>query len=469
MAYLRTAMDAAFWDLNVSTPQALDGVAKGVPGEAVPLDGARASKVLRIQQLSLLKNGFPLGIVPSYVPSPNHKELGAFALQSLVGNFSVGDWWVGLIGHLRPKKLISSIKAEVSAAEEWDLALLKDTAKHFLDKSLYAINLCSQIPLTYSSSLLLSIEKHGERKRQCTKAMLFHKLPDHDITLEAGWPELFIDHKGKYWEVPESVSLDCSSVVSESGFRYRFGIHRNSGTPQAFDSTNADAPVTLLPGVCAKAGFSYEKSKDLWRQKETKQDLIIHTERGEYLRPAYDINMKEPHAAISGIIGGTCAAWFGGGKGLLSADVNGSSGAKDRGRFGVDLFGSGCFTFQHGKFRKLFGDLTRVDVRLDVASATALAKSMSNLFRSSQSYQSPNLPSSPRLDLIFQQQVVGPIVLRVDSKLSLESSTGKHGPQLEDVIYSLNYSLRLLQSGKVVAWYSPRRKEGMIELRLFEF
>ncbi|KAK4410924.1 protein TRIGALACTOSYLDIACYLGLYCEROL 4, chloroplastic [Sesamum angolense] len=175
MAYLRTAMDAAFWDLNVSTPQALDGVAKAVPGEAVPLDGARASKVLRIQQLSLLKNGFPLGIVPSYVPSPNHKELGSFALQSLVGKFSVGDWWVGLIGHCRPKKLISSIKAEVSAAEEWDLALLKDTAKHFLDKSLYAINLCSQIPLTYSSSLLLSIEKHGERKKRSTKAMLFHK------------------------------------------------------------------------------------------------------------------------------------------------------------------------------------------------------------------------------------------------------------------------------------------------------
>ncbi|KAL0429413.1 UNVERIFIED_CONTAM: protein TRIGALACTOSYLDIACYLGLYCEROL 4, chloroplastic [Sesamum radiatum] len=468
MASLRTAMDSAFWDLNISTPQALDGVAKAVPGEAVPLDGAKGSKVLRIQQLSLLKNGFPLGIIPSYVPSPNHKELGSFALQSLVGKFCVGDWWVGLIGHFRPKKLISSIKAEVSAAEELDLALLKDTAKHFLDKSLYAINLCLQIPLTYSSSLLLSIEKHGERKRRCTKAMLFHKLPDHDITLEAAWPELFIDHKGKYWEVPESVSLDCSSLVSESGFRYRFGLHKNNGAPQAFDSTIADAPVALLPGVCAKAGFSYEKSKDLWRQKETKKDLIIHTEIGQYLRPAYDIRLKEPHAALSGIIGGTCEAWFGGGKGSLSTDVKGSSGAKDRGRFGVDLFGSGCFTFQHGKFRKLFGDLTRVDVRLDVASATALAKSVANLFRSSQSYRSPNLPSSsPRLDLIFQQQVVGPIFFRVDSKLSLESSTG--GPQLEDVIYSLNYSLRLLQSGKVVAWYSPRRKEGMIELRVFEF
>ncbi|KAI3449024.1 hypothetical protein Pfo_005689 [Paulownia fortunei] len=455
MANLRTAMDAAFWDLNISTPQALDGVSKAVPGDPIPLDGARASKALRIQQLSLLGNGFPLGIIPSFSPSANHKELGSVALQSLLGKAAIGDWWVGLIGQFRPKKLISSIKAEVSAAEDWELPLLKETAKHFLDKSLYAIGLCSQISLTSSSSLLLSSEKH-----------------DHDITLEAAWPELFIDHKGKYWEVPESISLDCSSLVSESGLRYRFGIHKNSGHPQAVDSVNAETPLALLPGLFAKAAFSYEKSKDLWRQKETKEDVIIETEQGQFWRPSYDIRLREPHAAISGILGGTCEAWLGGGKGSAdpTQDVDrSSSGTKDRGRFGADLFGSVCYTFQHGKFRKSFGDLTRIDARLDIGSASALAKKVSNLFRSSQSNQPQNELSSPRLNLIFQQQVAGPIVFRVDSKFSLDSSSGRHGPHLEDLIYSLNYSLRLLGSGKVVAWYSPKREEGMIELRMFEF
>lgn len=66
-------------------------------------------------------------------------------------------------------------------------------------------------------------------------------------------------------------------------------------------------------------------------------------------------------------------------------------------------------------------------------------------------------------------QVAGPIVVRFDSKFSLGSSSGKQGPHMEDLICSLSYSLRLLRSGKVVAWYSPKRKEGMIELRLFEF
>lgn len=69
----------------------------------------------------------------------------------------------------------------------------------------------------------------------------------------------------------------------------------------------------------------------------------------------------------------------------------------------------------------------------------------------------------------LQMQVAGPIVFRVDSKFSLKSSAGWPGIQMDDFVCSLNYSLKLLHSGKVVAWYSPKRKEGMIELRLFEF
>ncbi|KAL3624542.1 hypothetical protein CASFOL_031210 [Castilleja foliolosa] len=459
MANLRTAMDAAFWDLNISSPQALDGVARAVPGDPIPLDGTRASKALRVQQISLLGNGFPLGIIPSFSPSSNQKEVGSFALQSLLAKVAMGNWWGGLVGQFRPKKLISSIKSEVSSAEEWELPLIKDTAKHFMDKSLYAIGLFSQIALTSSSSLLFSTEKHGEKKSRRTKAMLFHKLPDHDVTLEAAWPELFVDRHGKYWEVPESISLDCSSLVSESGLRYRFGLHKNSGVPQAVvNSLDSQLPVGLLPGICAKAAFSYEKSKDFWREKETKEDVLIETENGEVWHPSYDVRLKEPHAAISGIMGGTCETWL--------------DGAKDnrRGRFGADLFGSLCYSYQLGKFRNTFGDLTRIDARLDIHSASALAKKVSNLFMSAKSNRSTTESASPRLNLIFQQQIAGPIVFRVDSKFSLDSSSsGKRGPHLEDMICSLNYSLRVLRSGKVVAWYSPKRNEGMIELRLFDF
>ncbi|KAL7137758.1 hypothetical protein ABFS83_10G114400 [Erythranthe nasuta] len=60
MANLRTAMDAAFWDMNISTPQALDGASKAVTGDPIPIEGGRASKALSIQQLSLLGIGFLL-------------------------------------------------------------------------------------------------------------------------------------------------------------------------------------------------------------------------------------------------------------------------------------------------------------------------------------------------------------------------------------------------------------------------
>lgn len=93
MANLRTAMDATFWDLNISTPQNIDGVCKAIPGDPIPLDGARASRALRFQQVSLLGNGFPLGIIPSFSPSINHKELGSLALQSLIGRAVIGDWY----------------------------------------------------------------------------------------------------------------------------------------------------------------------------------------------------------------------------------------------------------------------------------------------------------------------------------------------------------------------------------------
>ena len=63
MANLELAMDFVFWDQNISTPKTLEGSAKLVPGEPFLLDGARASKALRIQQLAFLKNGFILGLL----------------------------------------------------------------------------------------------------------------------------------------------------------------------------------------------------------------------------------------------------------------------------------------------------------------------------------------------------------------------------------------------------------------------
>ncbi|XP_031277562.1 protein TRIGALACTOSYLDIACYLGLYCEROL 4, chloroplastic [Pistacia vera] len=471
MANLRTAMDSAFWDQPISSPLTLEGTANSVPGQPFPLDATRASRALRIQQLSLLGLGFPLGLIPSYSNLPQ-KELGSFSIQSLLLKPSISNWWLGLVGQFRPKKLISNVKREFSNADELEVSMFRDTTKHIFDKSLYSIGVCSQLALTPSSSLLWNTERHGERKGLRHKFMLYHKLPNHDITLEAGWPQLFIDHKGEYWDVPESISLNMSSVASDSPLQYRFGLHKNSGHPQSVNAINGEAPVALMPGLCAKAAFSYEQSKDIWRIKETKEDFVLKTKRGKFWCPAYDVRLKEPHATVSAVIGGTCAAWLGGrenSKAIESQDGDTSMTIKKRSPLNADLFGSVCCTFQHGKFRKLFNDMTRVDARLDISSVSGLGKKVLNIFKTSSVSNADNSLSSPRLNFIFQQQVAGPIVFRVDSQFLLDSTLEKHAPHMEDLIYSLSYSLRLLRSGKVVAWYSPKRKEGMIELLLFEF
>ncbi|GAV71801.1 DUF3769 domain-containing protein [Cephalotus follicularis] len=480
MANLETAMDSAFWDQNIASPKTLEGMARSIPGDPFPLDAGRASRALRIQQLSLLGLGFPFGIIPSYSSTAtslrDNKDnaLGSFSLQSLIFKTatSSSNWWLGIIGQFRPKKLISSIKAELSNADELELPTIKEAAKHFLDKSLYSIGLCTQLSLSPSSSLLWATQRLGEEKKPRHKLIYYHQLPDHYISLEAAWPELFMDHKGGYWEVPESISLDMASHTSESGLRYRFGLHKSSGHPQAFDTDRSDAPSALKPGLCAKAAFSYEKSRDIWRQKQHRKDIMVKTDKGWNYRPSYDSRLSEPHAAISGILGGTCAAWLGGRQSSTTFESQGGDSVvttEKSSPVNADLFGSVCYTFQHGKFRKLYGDLTRLDARLDICSASALAKRVFNNFRSSSASRADCSLSSPRLNLIFQQQVAGPIVFRVDSRFMLDSSSGKVGPQMEDLICSLSYSLRLLHSGKVVAWYSPKRKEGMIELRLFEF
>ncbi|KAJ4892321.1 hypothetical protein Rs2_32069 [Raphanus sativus] len=463
MANLNSAIDSVFWDQNLSSPQTLQGTARSVPGEPFPVDGARASRSHRIQQLSLLREGFPLGVIPAFGPSSD-KRLGSFSLNSLLLSPSSSNWWAGLVGQFKPKKLFADIKTSISKAEEWDLQLFKNTTKHIVDKSLYSVGLWTQIALGSSSSLLLSAERLGDKDGIRKKLMFVHPLEKHDLTVEAAWPDLFLDHKGRFWDVPESLNFDVSSLAPETtGLHYRFGVHKSKGDPQqvnAAESSGGDAPpASLMPGLCAKAAVSYKANRVLWRPKEKEEEEEDDDVDSPVFLP-YDLRLKEPHAAVSGIVGSSLAAW-----------ITGRDIIMKRSPISADVFGSACCTFQKGRFSKLYGDLTRVDARVDVSSASALAKRIFHAIRRSSGSEKTDddatSASSPRLNLIFQQQVAGPIVFKVDSQF--EVGAGKFGAEMEDLVYSLNYSLRLLESGKVVAWYSPKRKEGMVELRVFEF
>lgn len=110
------------------------------------------------------------------------------------------------------------------------------------------------------------------------------------------------------------------------------------------------------------------------------------------------------------VLGGICTAWFWNPEFPLAVESREGGifpvASAKRSPFSADLFGSVCYTFQHGKFRKIYGDLTRVDARLDISSASALAQRVFNVLSGSSvsSFRRPS--SSPRVNLIFQQQVL---------------------------------------------------------------
>lgn len=119
------------------------------------------------------------------------------------------------------------------------------------------------------------------------------------------------------------------------------------------------------------------------------------------------------------MIGSSFAAWLAdrqdSGDGGVSASTNKNSPVS------ADLFGSVCYTYQHGRFRELTGDLTRLDARLDICSASALAKRVLSCFRNSFANSAKDPISHPRLNLIFQQQVC-PFV----KKKKLDCNTTMH-------------------------------------------
>lgn len=77
------------------------------------------------------------------------------------------------------------------SGDELEIPAFKDVAKHIVDKSLYALGLFSQISLTDDTSLLLNVERHGERKGRRSKATLFHKVNYQQFSFQMDFSYIF--------------------------------------------------------------------------------------------------------------------------------------------------------------------------------------------------------------------------------------------------------------------------------------
>lgn len=369
------------------------------------------------------------------------------------------------------QKFVSNVKKGPLVAETKS-SWMQNIGRHLQDKSLYAVNLCSELLLTFDDTVLLSIEKSGDEKTTKKKAVLHHKFPNHNLTVAAASPELYVDTSGTYWDVPLSLAVDLASVPSDSGLSYHLCAQHNSGTAKQFESdqNNDEIPATLLPGISVKSAFSYKKNIDIWRSEGSKIKMV----------QPYDMFTSTPHISASGIIGAVMNASFGDNylrakAGDESHGLRGFSfhNSRMKAALSADAFVSTTFTAQYGNFQKIFFDLTRFHARLDFPSGSELIFGAASLAHKFFSSQNPSVEAVQALcptaaTLSLQQQLVGPFSFRVETEVACDFKNGSWNLHVDQPVFAIEHALQVLGSAKAIAWYSPKHKEFMMELRFFE-
>ncbi|XP_042476637.1 protein TRIGALACTOSYLDIACYLGLYCEROL 4, chloroplastic [Macadamia integrifolia] len=468
MRNLRWAMDAGFWDLDMSTPRVIDGVARPVLGDPLPLGLSRGTRLSRPKQIDFMQRFIYMPFVPSYVGDPASDSHG-LSLQRVITFPFRENWFATALVQLNLQKLISSVK-EWQSNNTMDSSWLRNIGRLLCSKSIYARGLCSEFLITPDTTVLVSSDIHGENKRPRNKAVFNHKFPWHDLTVEAVWPDLFVDKVGTYWDVPLLMTIDLASLPSDSGFSNHFTVHYNGGEPKQFDGDQiGQIPPTLLPGICAKHAFSIKKDVDIWRNKAGKLKMV----------QPYDIFLSDPHISASGIIGTVVTASFGDN----SVRSQGKDAVLGPGGFSLyspgkksallaDLFASVSYTAQHGHFQRLFLDLTRLHARLDFLSGSKFIAGAARLAQDLYHSQPTNLEAvqaiCPDVTLSLQQQIGGPFSVRVDSRLGLDLNNKGWNAHVHESVFAIEFALQDLGSAKALLWYSTKHREAMVELRFFE-
>ncbi|CAH9129601.1 unnamed protein product [Cuscuta epithymum] len=175
-------MDAGgFWDLDLSTPVTLDGQARPVPGDPLPLGLSRGHRLSRTRQVDFFQRFMLLPFVPSLA------ACSGFLVQRAISLNICENWITTLLGQLNVQKLISSIRnkgPEFPLESSW----LQTVRKHLNDKSLYALNIGSEILLTPEDMLLVSYT-HGDDRTHRRKAVLHHKASLYALHNNHAWLE----------------------------------------------------------------------------------------------------------------------------------------------------------------------------------------------------------------------------------------------------------------------------------------
>ncbi|CAN1805101.1 Protein TRIGALACTOSYLDIACYLGLYCEROL 4, chloroplastic [Linum perenne] len=475
MNKLRWAMDGGFWDLDISTPVTLEGEARAVPGHPLPLGISRGTRLSRPKQIDFFQRFMLTPLLPSYSYS-SASTSHSLSLQRGLTIPITQNWFAALQGQFNLHKFMSSLRKcreFLQPSGPQSPSLLSDIGACLRDKSLYALGISSELSLTPQDTLLLSSDAYGgDDTPPRRKAVFQHEFPHHNLTLEAVSPALFMDKTGNYWDVPLSLALDLASIPSNSGASYHFCMRHIAGLPKLFqssDQTPGRIPTTLLPGTTLRHAMSLKKNVEIWRSQAKKLKMV----------QPFDIFLSSPHVSASGIIGAAVTA--SNGETSLGSEVDDSQNTAGfsyrspalNSAVHADMFSSVSFVAQHGSFQKCFLDLTRFHARFDFPSGRRFLTGASQLAHDFVNSQQPSMRTieaiCPNATVSLQQQIVGPFSLRVDYQVNVELKNKRNWEvHAHDTVFALEYALQVLGSAKAIAWYSPKQREFMVELRFFE-
>eukprot|EP00897_Mesotaenium_endlicherianum_P009851 jgi/Mesen1/8895/ME000535S08204 len=415
MLKMKHILASQFWNQEVESTRSLEAVARTLPSEPPPLGITQGSRISRAQQLLLLQRFLPVPFTPSY--AVDNDDGGGLVLDRVLASAGGMDCKNPPVG-----------AAEAGAAA----AGVYIRTKH----------------------LTLQLHERLESKPNLAPS----SMKKHAATVEAALHERCVDREGRYWDVPQSLSLDLLSLGAPGGLRYRLG-----GCDKTIDVKAV--PFGALPGTRAQAALSLERQVSVWKDPTRS-------------KKPYNLLAARPRLTFAGMLGG-----------LLSANLNPRSDVEAPGvpsrralshvkPLAADLFASFGATAQLGLFERRFLDHTLVSGRVDLgaASAFAAAVSQSSSLRpsagaASEDHQKLEERGYPTVALTMQQQIYGPVRARVDTRYALapfSSPRGVERPRTLECTYGLDCSLEKSGAARLVVWYSPTRREGMVEVRILD-
>eukprot|EP00898_Chlorokybus_atmophyticus_P002157 jgi/Chlat1/2942/Chrsp2S04685 len=506
----------AFWNDGIASASSLDGEVLRMPGDnsASRLRTLQGPRLVRSQQLILMQHRYPLlPVVPAV------DGIRGVVVDRALAAIGGSAWWFTVLGRMCLQQAWRR-----RFQPNWDTG--PSTWQVLSDPSLYSLSTRGRLALgqwtTASGSAELpslgglstpSNASHLGRLMSAVRAKirLRRELPKHAVVLDAVWNSRFMDASGCYQDVPRLLAGSIASQRNAWGIRYKAGVYHLQPASDGYESS-----LNLPEGVLAPPRRSHahvhnqctpQQHLQLQPTSPTHAQAAVTIERkGAFnlrrwrkkTEPPYSLLVTPPGISYGAVVGALARSPINlsksnmrshfeppGKSRLLSSTNDGYP------ELSTGVFASVGFGAQLGHFSRPILDFTAVSVRVDACSSIAAVSDAIDSMRTGRSFAN-GLAASADADSIttlwsgttrrrtltasVQQQLFGPVRAQVEAQFDLDNKT--HAADDSNIVgqprlVELGYSVESIVPGskgamRVVAWYSPLRREGMIELRLLE-